>query len=125
VNPIIEDELLTTLLNFFVSSMVFISIVFYALAAYWNLKFIHLVKWQSYSWTKSFIAACCIMYVFVFSYLFYDMVFLQKVDISFFSAMFIRPITLLTGAALASCARSRLTSLKSGGEEWILRKSQN
>jgi hypothetical protein len=125
MNPIIEDEFLTTLLNFFVSSMVFISIVFYGLAAYWNLKFIHLVKWQPYSWTKSFIAICCVMYVFVFSYLFYDIVFLQKVEISFFSAMFIRPITLLTGAALASSARSRLTSLKSGGEEWILRKSLN
>lgn len=124
MNLIIEDNILMTCLNVFITSMVLISAVFYGLAAYWNLKFIHITKWQPYSWTKAFITICCILYVFVFSYLAYDIIFLHKVDISLFSALFIRPITLLMGAALASSARARITSLKSGGEEWILLKSK-
>ena len=122
MNPIIIDKDLQVWFDFFVTAMIFVSFIFYGLAAYWNLRFVAITKCQTYTWTKVFIAICCILYVCVFGYILYNDVFLKKIDISFFSALFIRPITLLMGAALATSARARLTSLKSGGEEWILKQ---
>jgi hypothetical protein len=125
MNPITIDQNLKIWFDFFVTSMIVVSLIFYGLAAFWNIKFLVITKTQTYSWTKIFIAICCILYVIVFSYVSFNNIFLKEVDISVFSALFIRPITLLMGAALATSARARITSLKSGGEEWILRKSLN
>jgi hypothetical protein len=125
MNPIVIDESLHVLFDFFVTAMIVVSLVFYAMAAFWNIQFLFITKWQPYSWTKIFISICCILYVIIFSYVSFNNIFLKEVDISVFSALFIRPITLLMGAALATSARARITSLKSGGEEWILRKSLN
>jgi len=125
VNPITIDKNLLMLFEFFVTAMIFVSFAFYGLAAYWNIRFLTITKWQPYSWTKLFIAICCIFYVIVFGYISFNNIFLKEIDISVFSALYIRPITLLMGAALAASARARITSLKSGGEEWILRKSLN
>ena len=103
----------------------FISVFFYASAAFWNIQFLHLTKWQQYSFIKVVFAVCCAAYTLVFVHLVIDAIFIKATPISYFSITFIRPLTMLTGAAIAAAARARITSIKHGGEQWILRKSQS
>jgi hypothetical protein len=98
-------------------------IVVYGLASYWNIKFLLLAKWQSYSWIKMFTAIMCIVFAGLYSYSLIQTIIGVPIDVSLFGFGFVRPSLFLLGGALASSARSRCVSLLSGGENWTLRKT--
>jgi magnesium-transporting ATPase (P-type) len=96
-------------------------IISFSLSAFWNIKFIHKTKWQGYSWIKLYAAIASILVVLAYSYVLFNSVFNQVTNPDFFGVMVVRPIFILVGGVLASSARARITSLKGGGERWILR----
>jgi hypothetical protein len=98
-------------------------IVVYGLASYWNIKFLLVAKWQSYSWIKMFTAIMCFVFAGLYSYSLIQTIIGTPIDVSLFGFGFVRPSLFLLGGALASSARSRCVSLLSGGENWTLRKT--
>lgn len=95
-------------------------IISFSLSAFWNFKFIHNTKWQEYSWIKLYAAITSILVVLAYSYVLFNSIYNHITNPDFFGVMVIRPIIILVGGVLASSARARITSLKSGGyEKWI------
>jgi hypothetical protein len=100
-------------------------IIIHGLAAFWNIKFLIVTEWQTFSWIKVYSASVCIFVAVAYAYLIIKFMMGDPVDTSLFGAVIVRPLVFLMGGAFASSAEARLTSLKNGGnEKWILRKSK-
>lgn len=97
-------------------------IIMFSLALFWNIRFIHITKWQRYSWIKVYAAIASVIVVGAYLYILLNSIINSVFNPDFFGVMILRPIIILLGGVLASSARARLTSLKQGGERWILRK---
>jgi hypothetical protein len=98
-------------------------IISFSLSAFWNFQFLYKTKWQEYSWIKLYASIVSILVVLAYFYVMFNLIFNRVTDPDFFGVMVIRPIIFLVGGVLASSARARITSLKTGGNErWILKK---
>lgn len=98
-------------------------IIVNGLAAFWNIKFLLITEWQNFSWIKSYSASVCVLVALTYLYLLIRFIIGNPIDTSLFGSAIVRPLVFLMGGAFASSAKSRLTSLKNGGNEiWILRK---
>jgi len=116
-----ENYILLTIYNTVENIILFSIITVYGLATFWNIKFLIITKWQIYSNIKLLTCIACILFFFIFGYAFIGNIFGNPVDAGIFGTALVRPTILLMGGAIASGARARITSLKRGGENWILR----
>jgi len=117
-----NDKILLNIYQFVQIIILFSIVITYSMAAFWNIKFLRITKWQSYSNIKVMATIAYISFSIIFSYALLSNIFKIPVEAGNFGIFFVRPTILLMGGAVASGARARITSLKNGGENWILRK---
>jgi len=96
-------------------------LVIYLLALYWNVLFLVKTKWQIYSYLKLYTAIACLAMVLVYGYMGVRLFFGTPVEVTVLGTLIVRPAIILIGGSIAASARARYTTLKSGGEIWILR----
>jgi magnesium-transporting ATPase (P-type) len=121
LGEIMDSNEVLTMFNIIGLFWILFIIISFSLSAFWNIKFIYKTKWQGYSWIKLYAAITSILVVLAYFYILFNSVFYQITNPDFFGVMVIRPIFILVGGVLASSARARITSLKGGGEKWILK----
>lgn len=116
-----ENNLLTIFDIYSVIMMVAI-IVEFTLACIWNFKFLFITEKQRFSWIKGFAGFVCLAVATTYVFLLIRILLGNPIDTSIFGAIVIRLLIFAMGGVFASSARARLSSLKYGGEVWILRK---
>ncbi len=119
-----EASLAQTLLDFWAVFLMIGIVAVYGHACFWNIKFIKITLPQTYTWIKIFGAAVYGFMAGLFTYLIFIALMGNPMDASLLALIGIRPLIFLTGCVAAASARARISSLKDGGEQWILRKSK-
>lgn len=117
-------NLAQTFLDVWAIFFMFGIVIIYGLACFWNIYFIKMTSPQNYTWIKIFGAIVYGFMAGLFTYLIIIAFMGNPMDASLLALIGIRPLIFLTGCVAAASARARISSLKNGGEQWILRKSK-
>lgn len=119
-----EISLIQMILDFWAIFLMIGIVIAYGYACFWNLQFIRMTLPQTYTWIKKLGAIIYGFMAVVFIYLIIIALMGNPMDASLLALLSIRPLIFLTGCVAAASARARISSLKNGGEQWILRKSK-
>lgn len=119
---LLNDTVIKTIFNFTGLFMLMGIVIVYALATYWNIKFLFITKWKPSSLGKIYCAFTTFVFLAIESYLLVRFISGHPGDVTPFGTLIIRPAIFLMGGSAAATARSALSNLYSGGDLWTLRK---